>query len=83
MADCTTIDARLARARQTYDDWMNGNFVSRFIDQNGESVTYSQGGIGRLREYIRALEIEKEGCAGNRFASYRGPLRFTFGRRCR
>lgn len=81
MADCSTIDARLAKARTTYDGWMNGEFVNRFTDQNGETVSYSQGGMMRLRSYIKELEAEKAGCGGNRFAEYRGPIRFTFGRR--
>lgn len=81
MADCSTIAARLARARATYDDWMNGGQVTRFIDQNGESVSYSVGGMGRLESYIKKLEAEQQGCLGNQFAGYRGPIRFTFGRR--
>lgn len=81
MADCSTIDARLAKARATYDSWMNGEFVSRFTDQNGETVSYSPGGLSRLQAYIRTLEAEKAGCSGNQFASYRGPLRFVFGSR--
>jgi hypothetical protein len=81
MADCNTIDARLAKARATYDSWMNGEFVSRFTDQNGETVSYSPGGVGRLQAYIRQLEAEKAGCTGSTFAGYRGPIRFTFGRR--
>lgn len=82
MPDCSTIDARLARARATYDDWMNGQFVSRYVDQNGESVSYSQGGASKLDSYIKKLEAEKAECSGSLFAGYRGPIRFTFGRRC-
>lgn len=81
MADCTTIDARLAKARATYDSWMNGEFVSSFTDQNGERVTYSSGGLSRLQSYIAQLEAEKAGCTGSVFARYRGPIRFTFGRK--
>lgn len=79
--DCSTIDARLAKARATYDNWMNGEYVSRFTDQNGETVSYSQGGMGRLTAYIAKLEAEKAQCSGNPFMGYRGPLRFTFGRK--
>lgn len=57
--DCSTIDARLAKARATYDNWMNGEYVSRFTDQNGETVSYSQGGMSRLTAYIAKLEAEK------------------------
>lgn len=81
MADCSTIDARLAKARATYDSWMNGEYVNRFVDQNGESVSYSQGGMSKLEGYIARLEAEKAACSGNRLGAYRGPLRFTFGRR--
>lgn len=79
--DCSTIDARLAKARATYDNWMNGEYVSRFTDQNGETVSYSSGGMSRLTAYIAALENEKAACSGNFMARYRGPIRFTFGRR--
>lgn len=83
MADCSTIAARLARARATYDNWMNGEMVSRFIDQNGESVSYSTGGVANLEAYIAKLEAEQAAClnGGPTKLSYRGPLRFTFGRR--
>jgi hypothetical protein len=83
MADCNTIDARLAKARATYDSWMNGEFVSRFTDQNGEQISYSVEGLRRLDLYIKKLEAEKQACAGNSMFAYRGPLRFTFGRRVR
>lgn len=81
MVDCSTIDARLAKARATYDSWMNGEFVTRFTDQNGESVSYSTNGVSRLAAYIRQLEAEKAQCGGNAFYGHRGPLKFTFGRR--
>lgn len=82
MADCSTIAARLARARATYDNWMNGEMVSRFIDQNGESVSYSTGGVAKLESYIAKLEGEQDACnnGGVSPLTYRGPLRFTFGR---
>lgn len=81
MADCSTIDARLAKARLTYDSWMNGEFVSRFTDQNGETVSYSEVGMRKLDAYIRRLEAEKLACSGSSLHSYRGPIKFTFGRR--
>lgn len=81
MADCDTIDARLAKARATYDGWMNGEFVSRFTDQNGETVSYSLEGLRRLDLYIKRLEAEKQECNGVGLFAYRGPLRFVFGRR--
>lgn len=81
MADCTTIDARLAAARTAYDELVTGRAVSRFVDQNGESVSYSKTNLSTLASYIRQLENEKAQCTGSTFAQYRGPIRFTFGRR--
>ncbi len=81
MADCNTIDARLAKARATYDNWMNGEFVARFTDQNGETVSYSGAGLRRLGLYIKTLEAEKLACTGNPAFAYRGPIKFTYGRR--
>lgn len=81
MADCNTIDARLATARKAYDELMTGQMVARFVDQNGESVSYSRVNIDSLLSYIRQLENEKAECTGSTFAQYRGPIRFTFGRR--
>jgi hypothetical protein len=81
MADCSTIDARLAAARKAYDDLILGQAVSRFVDQNGESVSYSRTNINSLLSYIRQLENEKAQCTGSTLATYRGPIRFTFGRR--
>jgi len=80
MADCSSIEARLEKARNTYDAWMNGEYVNRFTDQNGETVSYSQGGASRLEAYIAKLENELAICRGLR-SRYRGPLRFTFGRK--
>ena len=80
MADCSSIEARLEKARNTYDAWMNGEFVSRFTDQNGETVSYSPGGASRLAAYISKLENDLAVCRGLR-SGYRGPIRFTFGRK--
>lgn len=80
MADCSSIEARLNKARETYDNWMNGQFISRFIDQNGESVSYSAGGLSQLTGYIAKLENDLAICQGLRSA-YRGPLKFTYGPR--
>jgi hypothetical protein len=81
MADCNTIDARLAAARKAYDELMTGQMVSRIVDQNGESVSYSKVSINSLLSYISQLENEKAQCTGSAFAQYRGPIRFLFGRR--
>lgn len=81
MADCTTIDARLAAAKAAYDELVTGKAVSRFVDQNGESVSYSRTNLSTLAAYIRQLENEKAQCTGSTFAQYRGPIRFTYGRK--
>ena len=77
MAALTTAQ-KLAEARQAYHEIMTGQAVSRFVDQNGESVSYSKVNIAGLAAYIAALEAELAN-PGRR--AYRGPLRFTFGRR--
>lgn len=84
MADCSTIDARLAEARSAYHALQTGEAVSRVVDQNGESIQYTRAGLVSLTAYIRSLENEKAECAGNvgPLSGYRGPIRFTFGRRC-
>lgn len=81
MADCSTIDARLAAARKAYEELQTGQAISRFVDQNGESVSYSKVNLNSLGSYIARLENEKAQCSGGLLAQYRGPLRFTFGRR--
>lgn len=80
MADCSTIKARLDRAQATYENWVNGEYVSSFTDQNGERVTYSSGGMSRLTALIAKLEGDLAACQGATPA-YRGPLKFVFGRR--
>jgi hypothetical protein len=81
MADCTSIETRLAAARAAYDDLMTGGAITRFVDQNGEAVQYSRANPQGLLAYITRLENELAVCQGQRSA-YRGPLKFTFGRRC-
>lgn len=82
MADnCITIAQRLAEARQAYHDIMIGGAISRFVDQNGEQIQYTRANSSLLSAYIVRLEAEEGRCTGAR-AAYRGPLRFTFGRRC-
>lgn len=81
MADCSSIEARLAEARQAYHDIMIGGAVSRFVDQNGESVQYTRATVSTLAGYIAKLENELAICQGTA-RLYRGPLRFTFGRKC-
>lgn len=81
MPDCSSIQTRLDAARRAYDDLMTGGAVSRFVDQNGESVQYSRANATQLLAYVRRLEGELSDCqnSASTFA-YRGPIRFTFGR---
>jgi hypothetical protein len=80
MADCTSIQTRLDAARKAYDELMTGGAITRFVDQNGESIQYSRANSNGLLAYITRLENELAVCQGLRSA-YRGPIRFTFGRR--
>lgn len=77
MAVLTTAQ-KLAEARQAYHEIMTGQAVSRFVDQNGESISYSKTNIKGLEAYIAKLEAE---LANPGVRAYRGPLRFTFGRK--
>lgn len=69
---------KLEEARQAYHEIMVGQNVSRVIDQNGESVSYSKINVNALLSYIRTLELE---LAGPGAPAYRGPLKFLFGAR--
>lgn len=80
MADCSQIEANLASARQAYHDLTVGGAISRFVDQNGESIQYFRANSQGLLAYITKLENDLAVCRGLRTA-YRGPLRFTFGRK--
>lgn len=77
MATLTTAQ-KLVQAEQAYHEIMVGENVSRFVDQNGESVSYSKVNIGKLEAYIASLKAELANPGG---IAIRGPLRFTFGRR--
>lgn len=77
MAELTTAQ-KLAEARAAYHEIMTGQAVSRFVDQNGESVQYTRANIKQLESYIAKLEAE---LANPGVRPYRGPIRFTFGRR--
>ena len=81
MADCSSIQTFLDQARAAYHALQTGQAVSRFVDQNGESVSYSRASIGSLAAYIAKLEKDLAVCQGTG-TNYRGPLRFTYGRRC-
>jgi len=80
MADCTSIQTRLDAARAAYDDLAMGRSVRKFVDQNGESVEYTSANRQGLLAFITKLENDLAVCQGT-VTSYRGPLRFTFGRR--
>lgn len=73
-----TTAQKLVAAEQAYHEIMTGEAVSRFVDQNGESVSYSKVNIGKLEAYIAKLKAEIANPDG---IAIRGPLRFTFGRR--
>lgn len=81
MADCTSVETALAEARAAYHDLMTGGSISRFIDQNGESVSYTRGSVGALSAYIAKLENDLAICQGANSRAYRGPLKFTYGTR--
>lgn len=74
-----TTAQKLVEAETAYHEIMTGQAVSRFVDQNGESVSYSKVNIGGLEAYIARLKGELAAAPGT--VPYRGPLRFTFGRR--
>jgi len=80
MADCNTVAQRLAEAQQAYHDIMIGGAVSRFVDQNGEQVQYTRANSTLLGIYIQKLLDEQAACNGQPM-QYRGPLKFTYGRR--
>lgn len=77
MAVLTTAQ-KLVEAEQAYHEIMTGQAVSRFVDQNGESVSYSKVNIKGLEAYIARL---RDMLANPGVTAYRGPLKFTFGRR--
>lgn len=81
MADCNAIQARLTKAQAAYDELMIGGAVTRFTDQNGETVQYSRADPRGLLAYIARLEDQLAACQAGLTRSYRGPLRFTYGRR--
>lgn len=81
MADCTSLETLLAAARAAYHELMTGGAISRFIDQNGESVSYTRGRTGDLNAYIARLENDLAICQGASSRAYRGPIKFTYGRR--
>ena len=80
-ADCTDIQTLLTEAQKAYHDLLTGKAVSKWIDQNNESVEYSKVNMGMLAAYITELKAQLAECQGGQ-AAYRGPLRFLFGRSC-
>lgn len=79
MADVATLQARLTEAETVYHEWSLGQTVRTFRDQNGEQVEYSQAGMMRLASYLQWLRAQIAGASGP-LSTYRGPMRFTFGR---
>lgn len=82
--DCTqlsTWQTRLAEAEAAEHAIMAGSNVRKWVDQNGESVEYSRANVGQLQAYIAKLRGWIDSCVNGTGRSYRGPIRFTFGRR--
>ena len=77
MAELTDAQ-RLVEAERAYHEIITGQAVARFVDQNGESISYSKTNIGGLKAYIAELKAK---IASPGVPAYRGPLKFTFGRR--
>lgn len=73
-----TTAQKLVEAEQARHEILTGQSVSRFIDQNGESVQYNKANLSQLEEYIAELKAE---IAGTPALAYRAPMRFIFGRR--
>lgn len=80
MTDVSILRTRLQQAETAYHDLMTGVAVRKFVDQNGESVEYSRANIAQLSSYIEALKQQIAALDGTA-AQYRGPIRFTFGRK--
>jgi len=81
MPDCSSINTRLTEARKAYHEIMTGQNITRHIDQNGEQVAFGRANSDSLLSYITRLENELAVCQGT-LSPVRGPLRFTYGRRC-
>jgi len=47
--------ALLAKAEKAYDDWINGNGILEFQDQNGERIKKSGANLPRLEQRIAEL----------------------------
>lgn len=75
-----TLRTRLLQAEQAEHDLVTGQSVRKWVDQNGESVEYSMINIKGLQAYIARLRAEIAVAEGTASA-YRGPIRFSFGRR--
>lgn len=78
MAVELTTAEKLAEAKAARHAILTGTSVTRFIDQNGESVQYQMANIDKLEAYIAELEALLNPAAT---PPYRGPIKFTFGRR--
>jgi hypothetical protein len=75
-AERTLYRQRLIKAEKAYDDLMTGKSVKKFVDQNGESVEYTQANSTKLSDYIEELKQLLD-CKRKRAMQTR-PLRFVF-----
>ena len=71
-----TTAEKLAEAEAAYHELVMGTAVAKYIDQNGESVSYTKANLSALAAYIAQLKAE---IAAEGVTPYRGPLRFVFG----
>jgi len=54
----------------------------RCLSHEQSVLLLSPPGVGKSDVVRQAAEAEKLECSGNTFSAYRGPLKFTYGRRC-
>lgn len=74
-AERAALKARIDKALVAYDALITGTAVSKFVDQNGESVEYTKTDLTKLESYINGLNAQL--ACGSNFRS-RGPIGFVF-----
>ena len=80
MPDPITACDRLREADQAYHDLVMGHTVRSITDENGETISFTQGNRDSLLSYIQRLSVLCPSYVPTAMASAQaaGPMRFLF-----
>lgn len=79
MADCTTLQQRIAEAEEALHKLQTGGYVVELTSPDGTRIRYGEADAAKLGAYLQVLHGQLAQCEGSSSSQIvRRPVYFTF-----